>query len=86
MNKSNRNPSNRNLYENNLSPVPEPDAWFHATILIRFPLVKVFVNNANEPSLVVNQISGRETGWVGFWVGNGSDGNFRNLTITFEPE
>ena len=69
-------------YENKVNPVPDPNEWFHATIVIHYPEVKVFVNDSKEPSLVVNQISDRKKGWIGFWVGNGSDGNFKNLVIT----
>lgn len=69
-------------YENKLSEVPDPDSWFHATIVIDYPNVKVFVNNSDVPSLEVDQLSAREKGWLGFWVGHGSDGMFRNLTIS----
>ena len=72
-------------YENTVAPVPEPNEWFHASIQINYPEVKVFVNNSKEPSLTVSQISTRTKGWVGFWVGNGSDGFFRNLKIYPAP-
>lgn len=68
-------------YENPVNPVPEPEEWFHATIIVDNPSVKVFVNNANEPSLEVNKLSSRKEGWIGFWVGNNSEGNFKNLKI-----
>jgi hypothetical protein len=68
-------------YENEVTPVPEPTDWFHATIVINYPEVKVFVNNAKEPSLTVNQISKIKHGWVGFWAGYGSEGSYRNLKI-----
>ena len=70
------------VYENKAIPVPEPEEWFHATIEIQFPMVKVYVNNATEPSLIVKQLSKRKQGYVGFWVGYGSDGWFKNLSIT----
>lgn len=70
-------------YENTVSPVPDPTDWFHVTVVISYPEVKVFVNNSAEPSLVVNQISQQKRGWLGFWVGNGSDGAFKNLKVTF---
>jgi len=70
------------VYENMIQHVPDPDDWFHATIIINYPEVKVFVDNSVEPSLVISQISSRKKGWVGFWVGNGSEGSFRNLKIT----
>lgn len=69
-------------YENVINPVPDPDAWFHATIVIEYPNVKVFVDNAKTPSLTISQLSTRKEGWVGLWVGNTSEGYFRNLKIT----
>jgi len=71
-------------YENPVSPVPNPDDWLHATIIVSSPTIKVFVNNSETPSLVVDQLSTRKEGWIGFWVGNGSDGSFKNLKITKE--
>lgn len=70
-----------NVFENTVSPVPEPDDWFHVTILVEFPVVKVYVNNSSIPSLEIKQLSNQKEGWVGFWVGNNSDGYFRNLKI-----
>lgn len=68
-------------YENKVNPVPEPDEWFHATIKIEYPVVEVYVNHSDVPSLKVNQLSSRKKGWIGFWVGNYSEGTFRNLKI-----
>lgn len=73
-------------YENKISPVPDPSGWFHATIVVKYPVIKVFVNNSGTPSLVVHQISSRQIGWVGFWVGNNSRGWFKNLKITSDTE
>lgn len=72
---------NPGKYENNVKPVPNPDEWFHATIVIEYPVVKVFVDNAEEPSLIVNQLSSRKAGRLGLWVGNTSDGLFKNLKV-----
>jgi len=70
-------------YENNVHPVPEPvDGWFHVRIVVDKPDVRVYVNGSEEPCLQVEQLSERGTGRVGFWVGNGSEGWFRNLTLT----
>ncbi len=71
-------------YENPVTPVPDPTGWFHATIVVEYPDVKVFVDNSDEPSLTVQQLSSRKEGWIGFLVGNGSEGWFRNLKITLE--
>ncbi len=69
-------------YENPVNPVPDPDSFFHIRIVLEKPKVSVFVNNADQPCLVVNELSDRTGGWVGLWVGNYSDGAFANLKIT----
>ncbi len=69
-------------YENPISLAPDPDDWFHATILVDYPSVKVFVNNSEEPSLSIDQLSTRKKGWLGFWVGHGSEGFFKNLHVS----
>ena len=73
-------------YENPVTPVPDPEKWFHARIEINHPLVKVYVGNSDLPSLEVKQLSSQKSGWIGFWTGNGSDGYFRNLKITTEEQ
>ena len=69
-------------YESTVSPVPDPSEWFHAVIVIDHPVVKVFVNNDEKPSLTVTQLTTRNAGWIGFWTGNNSAGDFRNLKVT----
>jgi len=72
-------------YEKALQVVPNPNDWFHVRIEVKFPTVKVFVNNTPEPVLTVNQLNTNQTGWLGFWVGNYSDGYFKNLRIMSTP-
>jgi hypothetical protein len=69
-------------FEQPVAPPPDPNQWFHARVVIAFPSVRVFVNDAAAPALDIKQLSDRKTGWVGVWVGNGSDGAFANLTVT----
>lgn len=70
-------------YEKAVNPIPNPvDDWFHAKIVVNYPQVKVYVNGSEMPSLEVDQLSTTKHGKVGFWVGNGSDGWFKNLKIT----
>jgi hypothetical protein len=68
-------------YEQPVNPVPDPNGWFHARVVVASPKVSVFVNDAKEPSLVVNQLSDRKKGLVGLWVGNTSGGDFANFKI-----
>lgn len=69
-------------YEKGLTPAPDPNSWVHARIVVAHPKVSVFVNNASEPSLVVDELSDHKSGWVGLWVGNGSGGDFANLKVS----
>jgi len=68
-------------FEQPVSPAPDPNGWFHVRVVVASPKVSVFVGDAKEPSLVVNQLSDRTKGLVGLWVGNGSGGDFADLKI-----
>src|SRR5205823_8472596 len=72
-------------YEQPVTPAPAPNDWFHVRVVVTAPQVKVFVNDAKEPSLVVTQLSDRRKGRVGLWVGNNSAGAFANLKIVAQP-
>lgn len=69
------------VYENAVNPVPDPNGWVHTTVVIDYPIVKVFVDNSDVPSLTIEQLSKRKKGWIGFWVGSNSEGEFKNLKI-----
>lgn len=68
-------------YENAVNPVPDPNGWFRARIVVASPKVSVFVDAATTPALVVEQVSARKIGRVGLWVGNMSSGDFANMRI-----
>jgi hypothetical protein len=68
-------------YEKPVKPVPDPNGWFHARVVVASPKVSVFVDDATEPCLTVNQLSDRKKGLVGIWVGNTSGGDFANFKI-----
>ena len=69
-------------YERAIATPPDPNGWFHVRLVVAYPSVRVFVNNAAAPEMDVKQLSDRKTGWIGVWVGNNSDGQFANLTVT----
>ncbi len=69
------------IFEQPVSPAPDPNAWFHVRVVVASPKVSVFVGDAKQPSLVVTQLSDRTKGLVGLWVGNGSGGDFADLKI-----
>lgn len=68
-------------FEKTVTPVPNPDKFFHAKVEVKWPVVKVFVENWNVPSLEVKMLSTFKKGKIGLWVGNGSDGTFKNLVV-----
>ncbi len=68
-------------YEQPVNPVPDPNDWFHARVVIASPQVSVFVNDAKEPCLVVSQLSDRKKGFVGLWDASPIGGDFANLKI-----
>ena len=68
-------------YEKPVKPVPDPNAWFHARVVVASPKVNVFVGDGTEPCLTVDQLSTRKKGLVGIWVGNTSGGDFANFAI-----
>ena len=68
-------------YENTLTTMIDPESWFHVKVVVDAGNITVYLNGDKKPSLVVQPISNRTTGKVGFWVGNNSDGDFSNLSI-----
>lgn len=68
-------------YEQPVNPVPDPNGWFRARVVVASPKVSVFVDDAKEPCLVVSQLSDRKKGLVGLWVGNSSGGDFAGFSM-----
>jgi hypothetical protein len=67
-------------FENAVNPVPDPDTWFHTQIEVTDEQVRVFVNHATEPSLVVRRLAkGGVARPAGLFV-DSSDGYYANLT------
>jgi len=73
-------------YEHDVNPAPAEDSWFHVKILVRKNDIRVFVNGNEKPCLTVDKLNQRNTGGFGFWVGNGSDGDFANLKIISDKQ
>jgi hypothetical protein len=68
-------------YENRVTPIPDPENWFHTKVTIADGRISVFVNNHSKPCLVVSKLTDVKKGKIGLWVGNGSGGSFANLQI-----
>lgn len=74
--------NNPGQYERAVVPEPDGDAWFHVRVVVQRPRVTVFVNDAPQPALAVNELGELRRGSVGIWVGEGSGGYFANLRVT----
>lgn len=69
-------------YENSVDPVPNPDDWFHAKIVVNGRRVSVFVNSASKPCLEVEKLTNTTKGGLAIWVGNNSGGSFANVSVS----
>jgi hypothetical protein len=70
------------VYENAVSPVPGPDDWFHASIVIQGDWIMVYVNHAKEASLRVKKLGHLANGKLGLWGYESLNGDFAGLSIT----
>ena len=73
-----------NQYEQPVLPAPDPNQWFHVKIIVAAELVSVYVNYSKRPVLKVKSLTRTAGKMIGYWVGNGSDGDWRNLKISSE--
>src|SRR6266581_1778499 len=67
------------VFESAVVPEPDGDEWFHVRVVVERPTIRVFVNDAPTPCLVVDELAAGARGSVGLWVGEGSGGSFANL-------
>lgn len=69
------------LYESYTDLVP--GRWTHMKIEVRGKQAKLFVDRAEQPCLIVNDLKrGISSGRFGLWVGPGSIAHFSNVTVT----
>ena len=71
------------VYENTISPAPDPKKWLHAHIVVTKDEIAVYVNHAVTPSLKVKKLNNRTTGLIGLWDVYYT-GDFANLVIRNE--
>jgi hypothetical protein len=71
-----------NQFEQPVNPVPDPDDWFRARIEVSEKQVRVFVNDAKSPSLVVDRLAtGKAKRAMGLFV-DSADGLYANVRVT----
>ena len=64
-----------------------PDEWTRMRIEVRGARARLYVNDAPQPVLVVNDLkSGPDgTGAIALWIGPGTVAHFRDLVVTPDP-
>ena len=64
-----------------------PGEWAKVRIEVRGDHARLFVNDAPQPTLVVNDVKtgASAKGGVALWLGPGTVAHFRNLTVTPAP-
>jgi hypothetical protein len=83
---SKRRSTHPGKYESGITPAPEADSWVKLKLVVKGKKVVAFVNGSDKPSLTVELLNDRRNGKVGLWVGNNSEGWFRNLKIVPETK
>jgi hypothetical protein len=69
------------VYESYVDLVP--GEWTHLKVEVNGMKMRLFVNGASQPTLVVNDLKlGDTTGAVVLWIGTGSEAHFANLRIS----
>jgi len=71
-------------FENPIPVPPDPDNWFHARIVVSERSVSVYVDEIEEPVLMVDRLTTSKSTKIGLWTGNGSSGRYRNLVLSPE--
>lgn len=71
-----------NQYEQPVSESVDPSQWFHVKIEVTADHISVYINGNDMPVLNVRSLALIQGDRIGYWVGNGSGGNWKNLKIT----
>ncbi|MGO3110083.1 hypothetical protein [Sphingobacterium sp. JB170] len=68
-------------YEAPISTEVNPNYWFRVKVVVTSETITTYINTDQTPVLTVQSLRTISSGKVGFWTGNGSDGDFANLKI-----
>jgi len=70
-------------FENPVEASVSPTDWVPLRIVVAAKTVRIYVGRGvTTPTLEVRKLGTLQTGRIGLWVGNTSDGDFANLRVT----
>jgi hypothetical protein len=70
-------------YEKAIKDPPDPNGWFRMTLIIEGKTVRAFINDKQEPSLVVEKLGQQQAGKIGIFTGSGSGGDFEKIRVSY---
>jgi len=68
-------------YEKAMASGIDPNGWFHVKLVIIAESLSIYINRSKVPVLQTELLSQTEGEMIGYWVGNGSGGEWKNLKI-----
>ena len=72
---------NPGVYESYTDLVP--DEWTRIKIMVKGLRAELFVNNAEQPCLIVNDLKlGKVEGQLALWIGFGTEAHFSDIKVT----
>jgi len=69
------------IFEKEIKNPPNPNSWFTMTLIIDDKIIKAYINESLDPSLVVEKLNQNQYGKIGVFVGGGSGGDFQNVLV-----
>lgn len=69
------------IYEKQMPSDIDPNGWFHVKLVILAESVSVYINKSKVPVLETKLLGQTHGKMIGYWVGNGSGGEWKNLKI-----
>jgi hypothetical protein len=72
------------VFEKEIINPPNPNDWFTMKLVIDTTNVKTYINNATQPSLIVQKLNNRTLGKIGLFTADSSGGDFKIIKINYK--
>lgn len=74
------------VFEKEIINPPNPNDWLSMTVIIENKIIKAFINDSLNSSIVVKKLDQNQNGKVGIFVGGGSGGDFESVFIKYSKK
>ncbi|MFB9109438.1 hypothetical protein [Flavobacterium gyeonganense] len=71
------------VFEKEIINPPNPNDWFTLKLVIDSTTVKAYINDAEQPSLIVEKLNNRTSGKLGLFTADSSGGDFKNIKVSY---